>query len=261
LNTRSATRSCRPWAIAAACGLSLAVAAGCDKGKTDANAAPAGAPAPGGPAKGVGVVDPQRMITTLGWGAEMTKQRESVASDIGRELDVFQKALTKAVEEQRSKISTAARLNPDQADKLAKGVELDKLPITKEQRDEYVIVVNRSLQANQEAVQAANNQINKWAQEVQQMYTESAKPAVRRAAQASGTQVVLLAGTVFHYDTAVDLTDKVIDEMQKSPPQRNFPPTPRMNYPQVQLSDLSKAATQPIVPAAGGPSATKPAGK
>ena len=239
---------CRSWAIVAACGLSLAaVAVGCDKGKADPAAPATGTPAATGGSRNVGVVDPQRMITTLGWGTEMNKQREAVAGDIGRELKSFQDALAKAVEDQRKKTAAAGKLNLDQIDKLAKGVELDKLPLTKEALTEYVTVVQRSLQANQEAVQVANNAINKWAQEVQQMYTESTKPAVRRASQASNVQVVLLAGAVFHYDTAVDITDKVIDEMQKAPPQRNFPPTPRMNYPQVQLSDLSKPATQPLL--------------
>ena len=252
MNHRSFSRACRPWAIVVAGGLSLAVATGCDKGKADPAAQPAGTPAAAATARNVGVVDPQRMITTLGWGAEMTKQREAVAGDIGRELKSFQDALTKAVEDQRKKTVTVGKLNTDQADKLAKGVELDKLPLTKEALTEYVTVVQRSLEANQRAVQVANDNINKWAQEVQQMYTESAKPAVRRASQASNVQVVLLAGAVFHYDTSVDITDKVIDEMQKAPPQRNFPPTPRMNFPQVQLSELTKPATQPIVPAAAG---------
>ena len=259
MNHRPATRPRRPLAIVAALGLSLAVAAGCDKGKPDA-AAPAAATVVPGQAHNVGVVDLQRMIATLGWGSEMAKQREAVAGDIGRELKSFQDALAKAVEDQRKKTIAAGKLNADQSEKLAKGVDLDKLPLTKELLTEYVTVVNRSLQANQEAVQVANNAINKWAQEVQQMYTESAKPAVRRASQASNVQVVLPAATVFHYDATVDVTDKVIDEMQKSPPPRNFPATPRMNYPQVQLSDLTKPATQPLAPAAAG-GATQPAAR
>jgi hypothetical protein len=78
------------------------------------------------------------------------------------------------------------------------------------------------------------------------MYTDAAKPAVRRAAEAKGVSVVFLSGAVFHSDASVDITDKVIDELQKSPPQRNFPQTPKIGFKPVRLDDITNPTTKPI---------------
>jgi Skp family chaperone for outer membrane proteins len=256
---RSTHRTFRPWALTAACCLSLAVAAGCDK-KPDpaAPGTPAATAAPGH--AGVGVLDSNRMITALGWATEQTKQKQAVVADVERELRSFRDALNKAVEDERKKINTDAKLSTENADKLNRGVDLDKLPITREQREEYITVVTKANSGNQQATEYASNAIRQWDGAVGQMYTEAAKPAVRRAAQTTGVQVVLLAGAVFHYEPGVDITDKVIDELQKAPPQRNFPPTPVMNYPAVTLNELNKATTQPVIPPPSS-TATRPAAR
>jgi len=237
------------WTTVAVCGLALGVgvvAVGCDKKVENA-----GTPAAGGSHASVGVVDPERMITALGWRTEQQKQKDAVVADVKREAETFIADVNKAVEEERKRIITAAKLTTEEADKLAKGQELDKLRISKEQRDEYVRVLQQAYQFLQQAQEYANRAVNAWDQETAKMYTDAAKPAVRRAAEAKGVSVVFLSGAVFHSDPSVDITDKVIDELQKAPPQRNFPATPKLNFKPVRLDDITNPTTKPIAAPVG----------
>jgi Skp family chaperone for outer membrane proteins len=251
VNHRSAFRAFRSWArTAAACGFAVGVAAAvvaCDKKPDPAAPAPANG---GGGAKGsVGVLDANKMATALGWGTEQSKQIEAVVSDLNREVKSFVDALDKAIEDERKKIISSNRLTKtEDIDKLTKGQDLDKLPIKKEDLNEYVMVVQRARYAAEQAKQYATQALNQWKQQVDQVYTEAAKPAVRRAAQERGAQVVFLSNAVLHHDTAVDITDKVIDELQKSPARPTYPQTPKMNFPPVRLDEMTKPSTQPIMP-------------
>lgn len=257
MNHRSSLRQViRHWVLAAACGLSLAVAAtGCDK-KTDNQAKADGqTPVPAG-SRIVGVLDPNKMINTMGWAVEQQKQHEAIVSEVERQLKSFREALNKAVTDERAKVNKTANLKADQIELLNAG-QLDKLNLPKDLRDEYILVISRANELNQRGTQAAYNAVQNWDQQVGQMYTEASKPAVRRAADALGVQVVLLSNTVFYPNPSADITDKVIDELQKAQPSRNFPAAPDLKYPTIQLTELSSPTTQPTMPNVAAP-ATKP---
>jgi hypothetical protein len=70
---------------------------------------------------------------------------------------------------------------------------------------------------------------------------------------------VLLKQTVFYSDPSAELTNKVIDELQKVAAPRTFPPPPKLNLQQVRLDE--PPATGPATAPATGPAAatTKPA--
>jgi hypothetical protein len=59
--------------------------------------------------------------------------------------------VNKAVEQERAKIIKDANLKADEIDKLNKGQDLDKIKITKEQREEYVRVLQQAYQFLQQA--------------------------------------------------------------------------------------------------------------
>jgi Skp family chaperone for outer membrane proteins len=258
VNHRSSFRRViRHWALAAACGISLTIAAvGCEK-KAGDPATPAATPPPVAGAKTVGVLDPGKMMTAMGWATQRQSAAAAYKSEIERQVKVFTDRITAVVTEERAKLNKSPGWTTDMSDKLAKG-ELDKLNLTKEQREEYIKVITTMNSLQQQLNQLLYNIGQKWEQDVNVMITETARPAVRRAAQAQGIQVVMLSNQVLHFESTVDLTDKVVDEMQKAPPQPHFPTAPNLDLPNFTLADITNAATQPSIPTAP---TTKPAAK
>ena len=256
---RTLPRLARTGGASAALLAALAVTAGCDsKGATGTN--PQTAPAvvaAGGAGSGVGVLDSRRVIEALQWDAEQKRDFESARSDVERELTAALTQLASLVAEKRKNLIAAGKLNTDQIDKLNQ-MQLDTLPLSKEQKQEYQVIIQNAVQYEQQARQLAQRVLGERQQAVERMYTEAVRPAVRRAAQASGLPVVLMKQTVFFNEASVELTDKVIDELQKAPPPKNFPPMPKLNLPQVRLDEPPRIATQPATgPAAGA--TTQPA--
>jgi len=253
VNHRSSFRRLiRHWAVAAVCGVALSIAViGCDK-KPDSTANPSNNPnsnpPPAGGAHAIGVLDPGVMMTAMGWVSQKQSQADSFKNEIDRQVKVFGASLEKVVTDERTKMRDAAHLSTEQMDRLARG-DLEKLPLSKEQRDEYVLVISRVNQLNQQLNQNLQVLGQRWQQEVDQMFTELARPAVRRAGQAQGVQVVLLSQQVFvQVEPSIDITNKVVDELQKSPPQPHFPTAPDLKLPNVTLGEMSSAATQPTIP-------------
>ena len=257
---RTLPRLSRTAGASAVLAAAMAVMAGCDNKGATTNANPQTAPAAGpagGGGGGIGVLDSRRVIEALQWDAEQKRDFESARSDIERELTAALTQLSSLVAEKRKGLIAAGKLNTDQIDKLNR-VELDTLPLTKEQKLEYQLIIQNGVQYEQQARQLAQRVLQDRAQAVERMYTEAVRPAVRRAAQASGLHTVLLKQTVFYNDAAVELTDKVIDELQKAPPTKTFPPMPKLNLPQVRRDEPPKIATQPTTGPAGT-SVTQPA--
>ena len=56
-------------------------------------------------------------------------------------------------------------------------------------------------------------------------YRDALRPVVRRVAQANDKSLVLThpIDNVFYFDAAIDITDKVVDEVQKQNPTPTFP--------------------------------------
>jgi Skp family chaperone for outer membrane proteins len=250
IHRSSFRRVIRQWTLAAACGVSLAFATvGCDK-KPDPNQNQSQNPAAGGNAaanKSIAILDPTKMMNQLGWGTQKQSAAESFKTEIERQVKVFGGNVEKVVTDERKKIIDAAKLNSDQAKLLNEG-QLDKLNLSKDQREEYILVLSRVNQMNQQLNQLLYNVSQRWEAEVGQMFTDQAKPSARKVAQAQGYQVVLLSNQVFHYDNVIDLTDKIVDDLREHPPQLHFPSAPDLKLPNVTLGEMSSAATQPTIP-------------
>lgn len=247
---------------AAALLFAAAMTAGCDnKGATGAapDTRPAASTGTGGSAGSVGVLDPRRVLEALQWDAEQKRDFEGAKADVDRELAAALQQLSAVVEQKRKTLIAAGKLTTDQIDKLNR-VEVDTLPLSKEQKVEYQMVIQNAVQYEQQARALHQRTLGERQQAVERMYTEAVRPAVRRAALASGLQVVMLKQTVFYSEPAIELTDKVIDELQKAPPPKNFPPLPKLNLPQVRLDEPPKMTTQPATgPANATTAPTQPA--
>ncbi|MDB5296522.1 MAG: hypothetical protein JWO31_2505 [Phycisphaerales bacterium] len=258
---RSLCRFARPGRSLAVVAVATAalIVAGCDS-KGTGGAPPTTGPAAAAGSGTVGVLDARRVIEVLQWDAEQKRDAELAASDANRELGGFLQQLEAAVAEKRKALISAAKLTTAQADKLSAG-DIEALPLTLEQKTDYRSTIQSANLYQQQARQVHQNVLTGRQQAVDRMYTEVVKPAARRAAQAAGVHVVLLKQAIFYSDAAAEITDRVIDDLQKAPPPRTFPPFPKLNLPQVKLDEpppATQPATAPAAPLATAPPTTRP---
>lgn len=223
-------RRCLPVLL----GLALCTFPGCDKNAGGGGGA-GGSTAKTGSAGGGGVaiVDLDKCFRQVGWTDQVSANITGVQQNLQMRLDSFAREIESALKDQRDSIAKAARLSTAQAEELRTNRDLDKLPLTKEQRDEWIRSQNNAAQYAQQAQQQANQLLQQRRQQVFNTYTESVKPIVRRVAAANGYTVVLTPPSAFWYDGAVDITDKVTDEVQKDKPAHTLPEPPTFNLPHV----------------------------
>ena len=236
------------WALTAVGALSLTN--GCDKGTPDKPATPPSAEQGKAGYGSVGVVDTQKLLDSTGWTTEKMKDDASLKSSFSREIESYRLQLKKLIEEKKASISRISKLNPQQIDDLNRERDLDKLPITREQLTELATVLQNANGNLQGQVETANRIASERQQAVGKMYSDALSPVVRRVAQGVGLQTIIPKQVAIYSDNAIDLTDKVVDELQKSPPARNFPPIPSLNLPTPTLQDspLTRPTTGPVAP-------------
>ena len=221
--------------------------AGCDKKTAADNGAkqPAAA-APAGGTGSVAVINLDQVARSVGWQGELEKSLQGTQDDLRRQLDgYFRNDLQSAVEAKFKQVAAAARLSPAQTEDLAKGKDWDKLNLTKEQREDLLRVSGNARQIVSEANQAANQIMQNRKVQLVNTYRDALRPIVRRVAQNGAVSVVLThpADQVFYFDAAVDLTDKVVDEVQKQNPPRTFPDAPKLDLPRIDLAAPPAAPT------------------
>ena len=216
--------------------------AGCNKGDK-----PADAPKPvtGGV---VGVVDYSKIFQGVGWSGKIEAALKVAQDDFTREFNGFRDELQRAVEAKKSQLAKDARINdPTLLAQLKEGKNLDKLPFTKDQLNELYGTMNNAGGYLQQAQQVANEYFQGRRNQIISAYRDALKPVVRRVGDAAGAQVVLeLNPGIIFVTPSNDLTDKVIDEVQKSNVTASYPvETPKINFKNVDVSTPPPAATQP----------------
>jgi len=254
LNNRKLSRGVHFYAVALTGLAGLVVTVGCDKQSPTNNSATAAtaAPAPRAPI-GTGVVDLDAVADAVQWKAEMEKDNATARSELSRIVTSFAADVEEKVKQHKADLIKTAKLNPQQIDDLNKYQNLDKLPLTKEQLNTLVLVLQNQQRWVQSVDQKAGQMLQQRRSEILQAYRNATKPIVRQIAEQQQLTMVLLKNDgIFYASESVDLTNRLIDEVRKNPPKITYPSMPTMNLPSVNLGEM------PEIPATG-PSATRPA--
>jgi Skp family chaperone for outer membrane proteins len=208
------------------CGTLLFAGVGCNKEDTTAARSTSSGPS-------VGVVDLDRVGKAMGWQDEMQHNLQATDAELKRVIESRLHSLQDAFEQKRKEIATADNLTAAQITSLNSAKEksdLVKLGLTDKQIDDLV----QASSAVQMEATSANNAYQQHMQQraaaIQKAYRDAVGPVVRRVAVANGRSVVFtpIDGLIYS-DPANDLTDRVIDDLQKSPPIKvNLPEIPHV---------------------------------
>ena len=248
---------------AALVGAAILPLAGCDKGGGPGGTPATGAPA-GGQAKagGVGLVDYDRVFDSVQWKAELNRSLNATKETYRVALESFLRDVDNAVKDKKAQIArNTPRLTAQQIDDLNKNKDLDKLPLSADQKQElFATLQNANYYVNQ-GNQYASTMFQRRQQELVTTYKQSLNPIIRRVAKANGiTMVVTPVENVVYWDGDVDLTEKVVDEVQKSPPAHPVSDAQKLTFPKFESITAPPAPTtgpaalptsQPVTPGRG----------
>ncbi len=244
---RSHPGSCLWFLTLAAVGVAgSAAAVGCDKGQGSPAAPAKDGVAPGGKASGAGtgVVSFEQVFRDLGWYNNINRDLEAVQQDARLRLESFGRELNDVLAQKRQEIAAAQRLTPQQTEDLNNNRNLDKLPLTPEQQQELLRVLNSIPNLDQQARTAANRVLQERQNQLVATYRDAAKPSVRRVAEANGMTAVLPLETMAYYADTINLTNRVIDDLRQNPPVIKVPDAPKVNLPRAWTL-FGPAGTQP----------------
>lgn len=227
-------------------------------------AAAAGAGADGRAGSGVAVVDYDRVFKAMGWTTEIEKDLQSATDAVRGQLQEFSKEVGQAVNARKRAIAAEAGLDERQAADLTAGRDVERLPLTPAQRADLASTLQNASLVFQRGQALANQAVEQRRTQVFSTYRDSLKPAVRRVARANGASVVITAvDSVVYYDPDVDLTNKLIDELQAAPPPHSLPDVPKLQLPHFPAAGAGAAGAagvdRPEPPAPATRPATQPA--
>lgn len=174
-------------------------------------------------AGGVAVIDLDKVATSLGWMEELNKSIKTTDAELRTQLDAILKNSLTSIEEAKKQVAAAANLTPDQV-KYLNNVkderELDFLALSKEQREKLSLAVNKANTTWQNALNGYQQTLQSERAKLIVSYREKIRPAARRVATARGLSAVFtVSDNLIYFDAgSVDITEKVIDELQKNPP-------------------------------------------
>lgn len=242
--------------FASAISLSLAtllLAGGCNKDGASGSGTSAN---PGSKVTGtIGFVDLDRVSSQINWKTEFDNDLKTAQVEASRQFKVFQDTVAAAWEAKKKEIATSAHLNADQTKILSSmnGPEIQKLPLTQAQKDEFGQSYRQATEALNQANQLATQTLNQREGKILESFREAMKPSVRRVAMAANISMVIApppqANPVFYYDPSVDLTDQVVDDMRKAMPQHTLPEMPKLNFPnEFKFSPLPTTTASPLSP-------------
>ena len=176
---------------------------------------------------GVAVIDLDRVAKAMGWLDDLSKNLQAADTELRTQLEQVQRGSRKAIDDAKAEVVAAAKLTPDQVkllDSIQDNRDLAQLPLTKEQREKLINTVAAANTRWQSALNAYQQQIQQSRGNLILAYREQVRPFARRVALARGLNVVLIAGdNVLLAETAADISNDVIDELQKGGVQKVAP--------------------------------------
>jgi hypothetical protein len=170
----------------------------------------------------VAVVDLEKVAKSMGWETDIDRSLSQARGELQRQIEQVMSAHALAIAEKRAALATEAKLNAEQIKLLesAQNVqELESLPLSKEQRQRLVAAVAQSQLEIQMAQRRSEELFQGHRVRLIKGYRDRLRPVAGRVAAAQGMTVVLTvpADGVLHTDAKADITDRVIEELQKLP--------------------------------------------
>jgi Skp family chaperone for outer membrane proteins len=228
---------------------------GCDKHGTSSSASAGSS----GSSGSIAVVNVERVADSLGWADEVHKI-QNADEQISKQLEARVAAAKTAYEQTRQSIADAKKFTPEQVTALKAArtrADLEKLGLSPQQIDTLIQASNtwgtettRSQELLQQLRSARQNMIG-------DAVNQTVRPAISRVAAASGKTLVFTIPmqNLVYQDVTTDITDKVIEELQKGPPAK-------LSIPELDLNSLmaQSSTTQPATTQSGTtrPAATQP---
>ncbi|MDB5333768.1 MAG: hypothetical protein JWP03_4919 [Phycisphaerales bacterium] len=225
----------------------LAIAgAGCNK--EDASSGTAAKSAAVNP---VATVNIETVFKTMGWGDEIGKVLKQNDAEILSEIEPKMKIVRDNLEEKKKEIAKAVGATVEAIGGAKSRDDLEKLGLNSKQIEDY----GQANMVAQQGVQQLNyvhqQQIQQRRQVVSAAYTESLQTVIRRVATANNRSLVIAMPNqaILFADVSADLTEKVVDDLQKNPPIK------------VSVPDMQPIQWTPPPAPAGGPAPASQPGK
>jgi len=190
--------------ILATLGLVLVATLGCDKlggGKTTASHG------------NVAIIDLDAIARATGYGTQMTAAIQQQKTSLEKQLGVIQASFNEDLTKKKNELGASP--TQEQTQQLAQQQRAAVVKLNQEQRN-------------------ASRLLSQYSTQLIQQFRNAVKPVARTVAAEQGLSVILTKydALVFDYDTAVDITDAVIERMRTEQPiaaagpQENREPAP-----------------------------------
>lgn len=233
-----------------AAALAGSLAGGCDKTETKAPDPNAAAPKPVAGAGGVAVVDIDQVAKALKWDEAIASDLAVAEDNAKRHLQSRFGDLQKLIEDRKKDMATTSRLTQQQRDDLMANRNLDKLPLTGEQKNELAIILQGANQYVQFGQQRAQQFYGERRAALINAYRDAIKPTVSNLAAATNMHVFTYQdGQMLYVEPAAELTTKVIAELQKKPVSPNIPPKKDFDIPKPELGPTGPTTAPSVAPA------------
>jgi Skp family chaperone for outer membrane proteins len=255
-------RVIRHWTLAAACGVSLAIAGiGCEKKVDPAAPAPAPTATPVAPGA-VGVVDIDKIITTNNWAQEFKNDNEMAQNELKFQAESFIKQLNTLLNGKKDVIKATLKpaLSPTELEDWTNNRNLDQFKnrMSKEQLQELGTMLYNYQLTLQNVQNQANGLLRNRQQTIVSSWLNNISPVIRRVAESKKVNIVFrkMPGNqdiIVWNENSLDITDSVLDDLSKSQiPRPQMPPAPKLDLPPIDLSSIPKvpaSTTQPTTTA------------
>lgn len=222
----------------------LGIGTGCNKDT------PAATNKPASSAPAIAIIDFEKLYQQMGWEEQIKKDLAQGDAQLRQQFQPLALMIGDTFNQRKREVAREAHLSLQQTDAVLAAkdqAELEKLGLNRKQVDEimqaYVAFQQRNANLNQSFGQVKNQ----YQQQVTTAYRLALEPVIRRIALANNRAVVLArGGQIAWYDPSTDLTDKMVDDLQKTPVAKpNVPEAPHVNWQMPINTPTSLPASQP----------------
>ncbi|HZL35062.1 MAG TPA: OmpH family outer membrane protein [Tepidisphaeraceae bacterium] len=192
----------------------LGIGAGCNKDDASNNKAAAGN-------QPVSVINFDKIFKQMGWSDEINKDMKQADVQLGEQYQTITHAIEDAYTQQKRAIVKSANVTAEKADAMMAAkdrAELEKLGMNSTQLDQLMAAGMGMQREKVELGQKLGQSRALFQQNVIVNYRQSLDPALRRVALANNRSIVMDHSQLAWFDPSAEITDKVVDELGKTPP-------------------------------------------